>query len=84
MRRGQFEGRMSRSTWNMPGVVERRRLYYGKVRVMAFSVLIFILLGLAVMVAAVIGVVIVVLVVLARKNRADTPSLDDREQPPGY
>ncbi len=51
---------------------------------MVFSVLIFILLGLAVMAAAVIGVVIVVLVVLARKKRADKPALDDRDQSPGY
>ena len=75
---------MSRSAWKVPGVVEQRDLYYGKGRIRVFSVLIFILLGLAVMAAAVIGVVIVVLVVLARKKRADKPALDDRDQSPGY
>ena len=51
---------------------------------MALSGLMIILLGLAVLVAAVIGVVIVVSVVLARKKRAGKPALDNHDQPPGY
>lgn len=44
-----------------------------------------ILPGLAVLAAAAIGVaVIVVVVVMAAKKKADKPTLDNHDQPPGY
>ncbi len=85
MRSGQFEGRMSRSAWKAPGVVERRHFYYGKGRIMALNGLILILLGLAVLAAVAIGVaVIVTVVVIAAKKKTDKTALDNRDQPPGY
>lgn len=75
---------MSRSAWKLSGVVGRRHLYYGKGKNMVWSALILVLIGLAIITAAVIGVVIVVLVMLARKKRAGKSTMNDRDQPPGY
>ena len=52
---------------------------------MALSGLMIILLGLAVLAMVAIGVaVVVVVVVLAAKKKANPPTLDTRDQPPGY
>ncbi len=76
---------MSRPAWTAPGVVGRRHLYYGKGRIMALNGLILILLGLAVLAAVAIGIaVIVVVAVMAAKKKANKPTLDTRDQPPGY
>ena len=76
---------MSRSAWKAPGVVEQRHLHYGKGRIMAISGFAIILLGLAVLGAVAIGVaVVVVVVVMAAKKKANKPTLDTSDQPPGY
>ncbi len=76
---------MSRSAWKAPRVVEWRHLYCRKGRIVALNGLILILLGLAVLAAVAIGIaVIVVITVMAAKKKANKPTLDTRDQPPGY
>ncbi len=52
---------------------------------MALSGLVIMLLGLAVLAAVAIGIaVIVMVVVMAAKKKANKPTLETHDQPPGY